>query len=783
MRCRTRTILSLILCLALVIGMSPILSQPVQAGDFDQWTVLDKSTVKASEIPAGAWISLEKDVTLVLDKNLSVECIDGWDYEANKCYSLTVKDSGGHKVSVHASEADYGINVKAFTLDSGTVEIITDAEDSGGLFTETEGIILKGGTLKVDSQKYGLYARNGKIQITNAELDISTSEKGSEGIISQAGGDISITGSNVDVEADAYGIHSRAGRPITITDSTIHIKTNSNGIGTSGGLKIKDSTAYIEAVVYSLVSVGAPLSIEGSAVKATARTETEPEFSGYSSNPVVKWSTNRDGSGAVKWNGTPKLNSSQVQYFEVNWTGEGDPTPGPQEETTYHITVGGGTANKTEAKAGETVTISGISGKSDFRFDGWEVLTGNAAVKDPTQDTTTFLMPAGDVKIGAKYRHFVLDPTAGIAGKPNPFVDVAKGSYYYEPVLWAYHRNPQVTNGVDKDHFGPEQTVTRGQCMTFLWRAMGEPQPTTKSNPFVDIKPDDYWYKPILWAFEKGITDGTDANHFTPTQTLSTAHIATFLYRTMEVGKDGWYQKAGNWAQKEGLLNDTGLTVAPGIDCPRGAVVTFLFRELAETETATGLNELGKNDFLLYVEDFYNVTGRGRVVIGRVENGSIRVGDKVTLMSYDENTLAPVKTTFTVEGIEMFKKKLDEAQKGDDVGILLGSDTSVKTPRGAALVGAGSSLKCLPGMYVGKIELNSEFKTPLDEGDTFQLYWSGSDLTTMLVGLNGDTLQPNTTRDGVGVIPVAPTTWYIGQTLSIRKGGKTWGTFTITGIQ
>ena len=259
--------------------MSPILSQPVQAGDFDQWTVLDKSTVKASEIPAGAWISLEKDVTLVLDKNLSVECIDGWDYEANKCYSLTVKDSGGHKVSVHASEADYGI-----------------------------------------------YARNGKIQITNAELDISTSEKGSEGIISQAGGDISITGSNVDVEADAYGIHSRAGRPITITDSTIHIKTNSNGIGTSGGLKIKDSTAYIEAVVYSLVSVGAPLSIEGSAVKATARTETEPEFSGYSSDPVVKWSTNRDGSGAVKWNGTPKLNSSQVQYFEVNWTGEGDPT-------------------------------------------------------------------------------------------------------------------------------------------------------------------------------------------------------------------------------------------------------------------------------------------------------------------------------------------------------------------------------------------------------------------------------------------------------------------------
>jgi len=783
MRYRTRTILSLILCLALVIGMSPILSQPVQAGDFDQWTVLDKSTVKASEIPAGAWISLKKDVTLVLDKNLSVECIDGWDYEANKCYSLTVKDSGGHKVSVHASEADYGINVKAFTLDSGTVEIITDAEDSGGLFAETEGIILKGGTLKVDSKKYGIYARNGKIQITNAELDISTSEKGSEGIISQAGGDISITGSNVDVEADAYGIHSRAGRPITITDSTIHIKTNSNGIGTSGGLKIKDSTAYIEAVVYSLVSVGAPLSIEGSAVKATARTETEPEFSGYSSNPVVKWSTNRDGSGAVKWNGTPKLNSSQVQYFEVNWTGEGDPTPGPQDETTYHITVGGGTANKTEAKAGETVTISGISGKSDFRFDGWEVLTGNAAVKDPTQDTTTFLMPAGDVKIGAKYRHFVLDPTAGIAGKPNPFVDVAKGSYYYEPVLWAYHRSPQVTNGIDKDHFGPAQTVTRGQCVTFLWRAKGYPEPKTTTNPFVDVKSGEYWYEPILWAVGEGITLGTDANHFSPTQTLSTAHIATFLYRAMGIGADGYYEEAGNWAQKEGLLDGTGLSVAPGVDCPRGGVVTFLYRELTKPKDEGPVNELKKDDFLLHVEDTYAITGRGKVVTGRVLNGSIKVGDQVSLLSYEEAHRSPTTNHYTVLGIEMFKKSLDKAEKGDNVGIFLSADTSLNVLRGAALVQKGSKLKNTPGVYVGTVALNNTRKNPLTKGDTFQLSWTGSDVTAMMIDLNGGDLKPNTTRNGVSVVLAHPTVWYVGQELPIRAGGQTWGTFTITEVE
>ena len=471
-------------------------------------------------------------------------------------------------------------------------------------------------------------------------------------------------------------------------------------------------------------------------------------------------------------------------YIYNAWREVGEAAP-------YTITVAGGKADKKTALPDETVTLTAIPDNGDFAFKSWNLASAASHGKfsDYRASTTAYSIPSygivDDSNIYARYtiKQSQDQPGPSWSGKGLPFVDVTTGSYYYEPVQWAFYASPQVTNGIDATHFGPTQTVTRGQCVTFLWRAMGEPQPTTKTNPFVDIKSDEYWYKPILWAVEKGITVGTDKTHFTPTQTLSTAHIATFLYRTMEVGKDGWYQKAGNWAQKEGLLNDTGLTVAPGVDCPRGAVVTFLFRELAETETATGLNELGKKDFLLYVEDFYNVTGRGRVVIGRVENGSIRVGDKVTLMSYDENTLAPVKTTFTVEGIEMFKKKLDEAQKGDNVGILLGSDTSVKTPRGAALVGAGSSLKCLPGMYVGKIELNSEFKTPLDEGDTFQLYWSGSDLTTMLVGLNGDTLQPNSTREGVGVIPVAPTTWYTGQTLSIRKGGKTWGTFTITGIQ
>ncbi len=166
--------------------------------------------------------------------------------------------------------------------------------------------------------------------------------------------------------------------------------------------------------------------------------------------------------------------------------------------------------------------------------------------------------------------------------KANPFEDVEEADYFYEAVLWAYYAAPQVTNGMDATHFGPEETVTRGQAVTFLWRAMGCPEPVSTASPFEDVTEGKYYYKAVLWAVEKGITNGTDATHFTPGQTCSTAHIITFLYRTMGIGANGWYAVAEAWAQGAGLLNGLNVTVAPGVDCPRSDVVLFLCRALAE---------------------------------------------------------------------------------------------------------------------------------------------------------------------------------------------------------
>ncbi|MBQ3404898.1 MAG: S-layer homology domain-containing protein, partial [Oscillospiraceae bacterium] len=345
-----------------------------------------------------------------------------------------------------------------------------------------------------------------------------------------------------------------------------------------------------------------------------------------------------------------------------------------------------------------------------------------------------------------------------------------------------YYASPQVTNGIDSVRFDPSQTVTRGQCATFLWRAMGCPEPGTTETSFVDIKADEYWYRPILWAVEEGITKGTDAAHFSPWQTCSTAHIITLLYRTLDIGADGWYQEAADWAEKEKLLQGTGLDVQPEVKCPRGAVVTFLYRELGSGETGA-VNRLGKNDFLLYVEDYYNYSGKGRFINGRVVNGSVGVGDEIMLLSHDEKTMAPKSGSYTVMDIEAGGKSVARANTGDRVSILISDDTRIKTPWGSAIVNSESGLQNITGRFEGRLDLNDVSMSPLKKGDTLQVKYPGGDVTAMLVYLNGEDIPPDHSREGAVLTLAYPVVWYVGQTLSIQADGRTCGTFTVTAVK
>ena len=114
-------------------------------------------------------------------------------------------------------------------------------------------------------------------------------------------------------------------------------------------------------------------------------------------------------------------------------------------------------------------------------------------------------------------------------GTNNPFADVGKDEYYYKAVLWAVENG--VTVGTGKNTFSPNEPCTRGQIVTFLWRSEGEPKPKSTTFAFTDVNSGDYFATPVLWAVGKGVTLGTSPTSFSPSDVCTRAQIVTFLYR------------------------------------------------------------------------------------------------------------------------------------------------------------------------------------------------------------------------------------------------------------
>ncbi|MBE6659747.1 MAG: S-layer homology domain-containing protein [Ruminococcaceae bacterium] len=156
-----------------------------------------------------------------------------------------------------------------------------------------------------------------------------------------------------------------------------------------------------------------------------------------------------------------------------------------------------------------------------------------------------------------------------------PFTDVKADDYFAQAVAWAFEDG--ITAGTSATTFEPDATCTRSQVVTFLWRAAGCPEPKSMNNPFTDVKSSDWFFKPVLWAVEQNITQGTSATTFTPDRDCSTAEILTFLFRSVGAGSNGYYEEAAEWAEYLDLLKDTGLEVNPTTPCPRKAIVSFLY--------------------------------------------------------------------------------------------------------------------------------------------------------------------------------------------------------------
>lgn len=172
------------------------------------------------------------------------------------------------------------------------------------------------------------------------------------------------------------------------------------------------------------------------------------------------------------------------------------------------------------------------------------------------------------------------------------FTDVPESAYFYEPVLWAVENG--VTSGTSATKFSPYEGCTRGQVVTFLWRAAGCPEPESSYNPFSDVPSNAYYHDAVLWAAEEGITTGTSRTRFEPNATVTRAQTVTFLWRwagSPEPGSAGsfrdvpyraYYADAVAWAVEYGITNGTAPGLfSPAQTCTRAQIVTFLYRDLA----------------------------------------------------------------------------------------------------------------------------------------------------------------------------------------------------------
>ena len=147
-----------------------------------------------------------------------------------------------------------------------------------------------------------------------------------------------------------------------------------------------------------------------------------------------------------------------------------------------------------------------------------------------------------------------------------------------------------MTEGTSATTFSPDAACTRAQIVTFLYRAAGSPAVKSAVNPFTDVSASDYYYNAVLWAVENGITTGTSETTFSPNESCTRAQCVTFLYRAVgsaatakasftDVSADAYYAPAVAWAVEKGVTEGTSATTfSPDAVCTRAQIVTFLYR-------------------------------------------------------------------------------------------------------------------------------------------------------------------------------------------------------------
>ena len=239
------------------------------------------------------------------------------------------------------------------------------------------------------------------------------------------------------------------------------------------------------------------------------------------------------------------------------------------------------TVSPKNAAGGTTVTVT-VKPNDGYVLETLTVTDKNGdelKLTDKGNGKYTFTMPGSKVEVKATF----MEDNSVL----NFFYDVPNDAFFYEAVKWAVKSG--VTNGLTETMFGPYEPCTRGQIITFLWRAAGSPEPKTAVS-FADVPAGSYYAKAVAWAIENGITNGMTETTFAPDATCTRGQGVTFLYRALkgsagatssfvDVPTNAFYADAVGWAVSGKVTDGTSnTTFSPDDNCTRGQIVTFLFR-------------------------------------------------------------------------------------------------------------------------------------------------------------------------------------------------------------
>ena len=423
------------------------------------------------------------------------------------------------------------------------------AEITGGTFTAASD---------ANTETYGIYNCG-----CGADIDLGT--------LTVSGG--TFTGATYAVAevSSQNAIVNISGGQFAGTKAAIIKRSTSNAtIAISGGTFSSDPSVYV--VGNGSANIVKRAGSEG------AYTYTVLAKSGLTSGVYL---TDPSGALASNYYVSSTANGVWTVSYSAPYSGGSSSDPTYSVSTPSKTENGSVTVSPKSASKGDTVTVT-VKPDSGYVLETLTVTDKNGnelTLKDKGDGKYTFTMPAGKVEVKATF----MEDNSVL----NFFYDVPNDAYFYEAVKWAVDKG--ITNGLSDTMFGPYESCTRAQIVTFLWRAAGSPEPKTASS-FTDVPANAYYAKAVAWAVENGITNGMTETTFAPDATCTRGQSVTFLYRALkgtasgsanftDVKSDAFYADAINWAVANNVTNGTSnTTFSPNADCTRAEIVTFLYR-------------------------------------------------------------------------------------------------------------------------------------------------------------------------------------------------------------